>query len=60
MDRRTNERLAWYLAFYAVEGQPPDFPERYRQAVEAVSTADILRVARRYLATLTTLVVRAR
>src|SRR5881296_4774218 len=43
MDRRTNERLAWYLAFYEIEGQPRDFPERYRRAVETVSTADILR-----------------
>jgi predicted Zn-dependent peptidase len=60
MDRRTNERLAWYLAFYDIEGQPRDFPDRYRRAVQAVSTADILRVARRYLATLTTVVVRAR
>jgi len=60
MDRRTNERLAWYLAFYEIEGQPRDFPERYRRAVETVSTADILRVAQRYLGALTTVVVRAR
>jgi zinc protease len=60
MDRRTNERLAWYLAFYEIEGRPRDFPERYRRAVEAVSAADILRVAQRYLATLTTVIVRPR
>src|SRR5438093_831512 len=60
MDRRTNERLAWYLAFYEIEGQPRHFPERYRRAVETVSTADILRVAQRYLGALTTVVVRAR
>lgn len=60
MDRRTNERLAWYLAFYDVEGQTRDFPERYRRAIEAVSVADVLRAARQYLGTLTTLIVRAR
>jgi len=60
MDRRTNERLAWYLAFYEIEGQARDLPERYQRAVEAVSVADVLRVARQYLGVLTTLVVRAR
>ena len=60
MDRRTNERLAWYLAFYEIEGQARDLPERYQRAVEAVSVADVLRVARQYLSVLTTLVVRAR
>ena len=60
MDRRTNERLAWYLAFYEIEGQARDLPERYQRAVEAVSAADVLRVARQYLGVLTTLVVRAR
>ncbi|MBI3636761.1 MAG: insulinase family protein [Candidatus Rokubacteria bacterium] len=58
MDRRTNERQAWYLAFYDVEGVPPDYPERYRRAVEAVTGDDVLRVARTYLATPTTLVLR--
>ena len=58
MDRRTNERQAWYLAFYDVEGVGQDFPERYRRAVDAVTAADILRVARTYLGTVTTLVLR--
>jgi predicted Zn-dependent peptidase len=58
MDRRTNERQAWYLAFYDVEGVGQDFPERYRRAVGAVTAADILRVARTYLGTVTTLVLR--
>ncbi len=58
MDRRTNARQAWYLAFYDVEGVPPDFPERYRRAVESVTAADVLRVARTYLAAVTTLVLR--
>jgi zinc protease len=60
MDRRTNERLAWYLAFYDIEGLAHDFPERYRRAVDAVSVADILRAARQYLGTLTTLIIRPR
>src|SRR5439155_1448036 len=60
MDRLSNKRLAWYLAFYEIEGQARDLPERYQRAVEAVSVADVLRVARQYLGVLTTLVVRAR
>lgn len=58
MDRRTNERQAWYLAFYATEGVRGDYPERYRRAVEAVSVGDLQRVARRYLAAPTTVVLR--
>ena len=57
MDRRTNERQAWYLAFYELEGQGRDYPARYRQAVEAVTAADVQRVARQYLGTVTTLVL---
>jgi predicted Zn-dependent peptidase len=45
MDRRTNERLAWYLAFYATEGVGLDFPERYRRAAEAVTAQDVQRMA---------------
>ena len=60
MDRRTNERQAWYLAFYDLERVGADFPDRYRRAVEAVTVADVQRVARRYLATPTTLVLRPR
>ncbi len=58
MDRRTNDRQAWYAAFYEVEGVGQDYPERYRRAVEAVTVDDVLRAARRYLATLTTVVLR--
>ena len=57
MDRRTNERLAWYLGFYQVQQVGSDFSERYRQAVEAVTPADVQRVARTYLGTLTTVVL---
>lgn len=57
MDRRTNERQAWYLAFYDMEGVGQDFPERFRRAVDAVTAADVLRVARQYLGTVTTLIL---
>ena len=60
MDRRTNERLAWYLAFYEVEGVGQDYAEGYRRAVAAVTSGDVLRVARQYLGTLTTVVLRPR
>lgn len=58
MDRRTNERQAWYLAFYELEGQGRDFPERYRRAVETVTAADVQRVARQYLGAVTTLILK--
>jgi predicted Zn-dependent peptidase len=58
MDRRTNERQAWYLAFYEVEGVGLTYPERYRRAVEAVSPEDVQRAARAYLGTPATLVLR--
>jgi zinc protease len=57
MNRRTNERLAWYLAFYEVEGVGLGYPERYRRQVEAVTTADVQRVARTYLRAPTTVVL---
>jgi predicted Zn-dependent peptidase len=57
MDRRTSERLAWYLAFYDVEGVGGQYPERYRAAVDAVSAADVQRVAMKYLATPVTVVL---
>jgi zinc protease len=50
MDRRTTARDAWYLAFFEVVGAGWDFPERYARAVEAVTAADVARVAQRYLA----------
>ncbi|MBM3221236.1 MAG: insulinase family protein [Candidatus Rokubacteria bacterium] len=57
MDRRTNDRQAWYLGFYTVEGVSPDYAARYRRAVEAVTAADVLRVAQTYLASLTSVVL---
>lgn len=57
MDRRTNARQAWYLGFYEIEGVGLDYPERYRRAVEAVTAADVQRVARAYLAEPTVVVL---
>jgi predicted Zn-dependent peptidase len=60
MDRRTKARHAWYLAFFELVGVGWDYPERYARALESVSAADVTRVARRYLASPTTVVVRPR
>jgi zinc protease len=49
MDRRTNARHAWYLAFFEAIGAGWDYPERFARAAEAVSVADVSRVAARYL-----------
>ena len=57
MDRRTSTRHAWYLAFFEVIGAGWDFPERYARAVEAVTPADIARVAQRYLTRPTVIVL---
>ena len=57
MDRRTNERQAWYLAFYDVERVGSSYPARYRLAVEGVTAADVQRAAKTYLGTLTTVVL---
>ncbi len=58
MDRRTNARQAWYLAFYEIEAVGQDYADRYRRAVEAVTAQDVLRVARAYLTTVTTVVLK--
>jgi predicted Zn-dependent peptidase len=49
MDRRTNARQAWYLAFFEVVGAGWDFPDRYARAIEAVTAADVAAAAERYL-----------
>jgi zinc protease len=49
MDRRTNARLAWYLAFFETIGAGWDFPERYARALDAVTAQDVARAAERYL-----------
>jgi len=60
MDRRTNARHAWYLAFYELVGAGWDYPARYAHAVEAVTAADVARVAQRHLGRSTTVIVRPR
>ncbi|OLC33577.1 MAG: hypothetical protein AUH81_13935 [Candidatus Rokubacteria bacterium 13_1_40CM_4_69_5] len=60
MDRRTNARHAWYLAFYEVVGAGWEFPERYARAVEAVTAVDVRAVAQRYLRRPTTVVLEPR
>jgi predicted Zn-dependent peptidase len=60
MDRRTNARHAWYLAFFELAGAGWDYPDRYARALEAVTGADVTRVARRYLERPTIVVVRPR
>ena len=49
MDRRTNARIAWYLAFFEVVGSGWDYPDRYARALEAVTVEDVARAAERYL-----------
>jgi predicted Zn-dependent peptidase len=49
MDRRTNARHAWYLAFFEAIGAGWDYPERFARAADAVTVADVSRVASRYL-----------
>jgi zinc protease len=58
MDRRTNARHAWYLAFFEVVGAGWDFPERYARAIDAVTVADVARAADRYLTVPTVAVLR--
>jgi predicted Zn-dependent peptidase len=60
MDRRTNARQAWYLAFFELMGAGWDYPDRYARALEAVTAEDVIRVARRYLDRPTTVVVKPR
>lgn len=50
MDRRTNARQAWYLAFFELAGVGHEFLDRYEKAAEAVTAEDIQRVAATYLA----------
>jgi zinc protease len=58
MDRRTSARHAWYLAFYELIGTGWDWPERFARAVDAVTVADLTRVADRYLTQPTVVVLR--
>ena len=57
MDRRTNARQAWYLAFYEVAGVGYEFLDRYVAAIKQVGPADVQRVAKKYLDIVRTVVV---
>jgi zinc protease len=58
MDRRTNARHAWYLAFFEAVGAGWQWAERYAQALKTVTADDVARAARRYLGTPTVVVLR--
>jgi len=60
MDRRSNARHAWYLAFFEVVGAGWDFPERHARAIEVVTPADVQAAARRHLTRPTTVVLQPR
>lgn len=49
LDRRTNARQSFYLAFYEAMGVGAGYVTRYPSLVEAVTVEDVLRVARRHL-----------
>jgi zinc protease len=57
MDRRTNARQAWYLAFYETAGVGYEYLDRYVAAVKNVTPADVQRVANKYLSVVRTVVV---
>ena len=58
LDRSTNERQAWYAGFYTIAGVGTAYPERYRKELDRVTADDVLRVAKAYMATLTTVVLK--
>ena len=49
LDRRTNGRQSFYLAFYEVMGVGAEYVLRYPSLLEAVGVTDVLRSARRHL-----------
>ncbi|HEY7138861.1 MAG TPA: pitrilysin family protein [Methylomirabilota bacterium] len=49
LDRRTNSRQSFYLAFYEVMGVGAEYVTRYPSLLEAVDATDVLRAARRHL-----------
>ena len=58
MDRRTNARQAWYLAAYEAAGVGQEYLDKYSADIKKITAADVQRVARTYLATLRTVIVR--
>jgi zinc protease len=57
MDRRSNARQAWYLAFYEIAGVGYEFLDRYAADVKKVTPVDVQRVAQKYLGVLRTVIV---
>jgi predicted Zn-dependent peptidase len=57
MDRRTNARQAWYLAFFEVAGVGYEFLDRYVARVPQITAAEVQGVARRYLSPLRAVIV---
>jgi zinc protease len=49
LDRRTNGRQSFYLAFYEAMGVGAEYVVHYPSLLEAVTATDVLRVARRHL-----------
>lgn len=49
LDLRTNARQSFYLGFFELMGVGHAYVGRYRETLEAVSAADVQRVAARYL-----------
>ena len=49
MDRRTNARQAWYLAFFEVAGVGYEFPDRYVARAQQITAAEVQSAAQRYL-----------
>jgi predicted Zn-dependent peptidase len=60
LDRRTNARHAWYLAFFELAGLGWDFPDRYAEALKAVTTSQVKAAASRYLTDPTVVTLRPR
>jgi zinc protease len=57
LDRRTNGRQSFYLAFYEVMGVGAEYVLRYPSLLEAVGAAEVLSTARRHLVEPATVVV---
>lgn len=49
LDRRTSTRQSFYLSFFELMGVGHGYLTRYPDLIETVTTADVQRVARRYL-----------
>lgn len=58
LERRTNARQAWHLAFAEIQGVGQAFTLAHRRAVEAVGVDDVQRVAATYLTAPVVLVLR--